>query len=56
MKETQLPSMELLNQEDIDNVSGGIIFAPVVYTAFVSGAKWGAGLGLAALAIKGRFS
>jgi len=39
-----------LTAAEIDQVSGGVI--PVVaYAAFVSGAKWGAGIALATLAL-----
>lgn len=41
-----------LTAEQVDVVAGGIVFAPVLYTAFVSGAKWGAGLALAVMALK----
>jgi hypothetical protein len=43
--------MQELTTAEIDQVAGGIIFAPVLYTAFVSGAKWGGGMALAAYAI-----
>lgn len=47
--------MQELSAEQSKEVSGGIIFAPVVYAAFVSGAKWGAGIALAAYAIQAKF-
>lgn len=40
-----------LKAEELKAVSGGVIPA-AVYAAFVSGAKWGAGISLAVLAMK----
>lgn len=43
-----------LQSGELDQVSGGVI--PVAaYAAFVSGAKWGAGIALAVVAIKAKF-
>lgn len=42
-----------LRQDEVAAVSGGVIPA-VVYAAFVSGAKWGAGISLAVMAIKAK--
>lgn len=55
MEANQKQDMRLLTQEELAGISGGIIFAPAVYAAFVSGAKWGAGIGLATLAVKAKF-
>ena len=41
MENNQMESMKSLTQEEIHNVSGGVIFIPAAYAAFVSGAKWG---------------
>lgn len=51
---TPLKSNEIqeLTLDQVEHVSGGIVFAPILYTAFVSGAKWGAGVAIAVYAIK----
>lgn len=47
--------VQTLSMDEIDAVSGGAVFlAPAVYAAFVSGAKWGAGIALATYAIQAR--
>jgi len=54
MENNQMKNMKLLTQDEIHNVSGGVIFVPAVYAAFVAGAKWRAGIGLATLAMKAK--
>lgn len=44
-------AIQELDPAEIDAIAGGVIFAPVLYTAFVSGAKWGGGIALAVYAI-----
>ena len=51
MQTLQTADMRELTAEQIELVSGGIFFAPAVYAAFVSGAKWGGGIALALVAL-----
>lgn len=44
-----------LTPGQVEQVSGGVIFVPVLYAAFVSGAKWGGGLALGAYLIHSKF-
>lgn len=55
MESIKAREIEELTDAEVIQVSGGIIFAPVLYAAFVSGAKWGAGVALATYAIQAKF-
>lgn len=44
-----------LSQSEIEDVSGGVIFVPALYAAFVSGAKWGAAMTIAVYAIQQKY-
>lgn len=52
MEPNKSNEIAVLTEHQIDQVSGGILFAPVLYAAFVSGARWGAGVAIAAYALK----
>ena len=47
-------NVQQLTEAEVEQVSGGVIFAPILYSCFVSGAKWGAGIALATYAISTR--
>lgn len=47
MKNQSQNHLQELSSDEISKVSGGIIFAPLLFPAFVSGAKWGAGVVIA---------